>query len=119
MSVEPIASGVKFGHATVTGGKPVVRTGKANTTDHHRMVQRDVEKLKEMFFTYHPVKKDQMLRFQTIKDSAADFAEVIMRGCPPSKDRNLALEKVREAMMWANASISCYEAHMEEERHDV
>lgn len=56
-------------------------------------------------FTYHsPEGKEQ--RFQIIRESAKSLAYKIKKHCPDSRERFLALTKLEEVTMWANASIA-------------
>ena len=60
-------------------------------------------------FTYHPPKPDQIARYGALRGSGRTLAEKIAEFCPPSPERSTAIAKVREAIMWANASIACNE----------
>ena len=61
----------------------------------------DIEKR----FTYHsPKGKEQ--RFQTLRNEAKHLANTIKKQCPDSRERSLALTKLEEVIMWANASIA-------------
>lgn len=60
-------------------------------------------------FTYHAPKGDQPARYQEVRDNAKQFANLIERNCPPSSERTLALRKLQECVMWANASIAINE----------
>lgn len=57
-------------------------------------------------FTYHAPQGDDAKNYISIRDTARHLAEVILDRCPPSPDRAMALRTVREAVMWANASIA-------------
>lgn len=60
-------------------------------------------------FTYHAPKTDQIARYATIRQAGKDFAKLIRDNCPPSADRSVAIRKIREVVMNANASIACNE----------
>lgn len=60
-------------------------------------------------FTYHAPKEDQTVRYVEIRDNAKQFAKLIEHDCPPSSERTLALRKLQECVMWANASIAINE----------
>lgn len=60
----------------------------------------------EKRFTYHPPKADQPPRYEAIRKTAKDFAELINDLCPESREKSLALTKLDEAVMWANAAIA-------------
>lgn len=68
------------------------------------------ETIKNMF-TYHPPKTDsQIERYTEIRNTGKMFAETITEACPAGSDEFvIALQKIREAVMWANASIACNE----------
>ena len=57
-------------------------------------------------FTYHPPKGDQPERYGRLRDFGKQLAELIDLECPESREKSLALTKVEEAVMWANASIA-------------
>lgn len=57
-------------------------------------------------FTYHPPFGDQPERYVAIRDEAKMLAVNILRMCPDSRERSLALTKLEEAVMWANAAIA-------------
>ena len=60
-------------------------------------------------FTYHPPKDDQPKKYEEIRSIARDYAKVITDLCPDSGERSLALTKLEECVMWANASIARHE----------
>lgn len=60
-------------------------------------------------FTYHAPAGTQLDRYKAIRDTAKQFASLISDFCPTSREKDIAIEKIREAVMWANASIACNE----------
>lgn len=66
------------------------------------MKLKDVEKR----FTYHPPKEGQPERYEKIRGDAKDLADYIVKNCPDSRECSLALTKLEECVMWANASIA-------------
>lgn len=60
----------------------------------------------EKAFTYHAPKEGQPERYQAIRDiiKAASLAVDIYS--PNSREKSLALTKLEEAVMWANAAIA-------------
>lgn len=60
----------------------------------------------EKRFTYHPPKEGQPEKYVGIRGKAMDFAYTIDALCPDSREKSLALTKLEEAVMWANASIA-------------
>lgn len=57
-------------------------------------------------FTYHPPITDQEVRYQQIRDFGHGLATVINGHAPDSREKALALTKIEEAVMWANAAIA-------------
>lgn len=57
-------------------------------------------------FTYHPPKGDQGVRYERIRDEAHIFAHLIMENSLASREQTHALNKIQEAVMWANAGIA-------------
>lgn len=60
----------------------------------------------ENSFTYHPPQEGQPERYQEMRDAGRDLAEMIVGECPNSRERDIAIGKVEEAVMWANAAIA-------------
>ena len=57
-------------------------------------------------FTYHPPKDGQFEKYEGIRATARGLAELINTYCPDSREKSLAITKLEEAVMWANASIA-------------
>lgn len=57
-------------------------------------------------FTYHKPKPESVPMFEQIRGRALDFAAQIEQLTPPSRERALALTKLEESVMWANAAIA-------------
>lgn len=57
-------------------------------------------------FTYHAPKGDQPVRYEEIRAKAMLFALEVHGSCSESRERSLALTKIEEAVMWANAAIA-------------
>ena len=57
-------------------------------------------------FTYHPPVGDQQGRYMAIRDTGRSFAELILGNSPPSREQSLAITRIEEAVMWANAAIA-------------
>jgi len=63
----------------------------------------------ENSFTYHPPKGSQTQRYEELRNWAKEFALLIERHCPNSREKSLAMTKLEECVMWANKSIACNE----------
>ncbi|GGH83552.1 hypothetical protein JOD43_002119 [Pullulanibacillus pueri] len=57
-------------------------------------------------FTYHAPKEGQPAKYDAIRNSAKDFAVLVDDLCPNSREKSLAMTKIEEAVMWANASVA-------------
>jgi hypothetical protein len=68
-------------------------------------VQKDITDINKRF-TYHKPKGDQPSRYESLRTEARTLAHMIYDECPESRERSLALTKLEEAVMWANASIA-------------
>ena len=71
-------------------------------TRRRKMTQDDIKNR----FTYHSPSDDQISRYDEIRRFAKIFAELIDKDCPDSREKSLALTKLDEVVMWANASIA-------------
>lgn len=60
-------------------------------------------------FTYHKPTPGQTEKYKSIRDMALELADNILFLCPQAAETTTAINKVREAVMWANASIACNE----------
>ena len=57
-------------------------------------------------FVYHAPNGDQQARYLVIRDTARNLAKLILESTPRSREQSLALTKLEECVMWANASIA-------------
>jgi len=64
------------------------------------------EKL-ENWFTYHSPDPEDIPKYLAIREAAKSFASVIVNNSPPSADQTVAIRRVREAVMCANAAVAC------------
>lgn len=60
------------------------------------------------WFTYHPPRNQiELSDYEEIRYAGKEFALFIFEHTPPGKERNIAINKLREVVMWANAAIAC------------
>ena len=64
----------------------------------------------EAAFTYHAPHGDQASRYEQIRGKARELALLLLQSCPESREKSLALTKLQECSMWANAAIAINEA---------
>lgn len=57
-------------------------------------------------FTYHAPKGDQADRYTAIRQAGLALAALLDHAAPDSREKSLALTKLEEAVMWANAAIA-------------
>lgn len=58
-------------------------------------------------FNHHPPKDDSVvLRHEHVRDVCRKAAEMIDAAAPDGREKSLAITKLEEAMMWANAAIA-------------
>lgn len=57
-------------------------------------------------FKYHSPKEGQPETYTALRDKAKELALHIAEVCPHSRERSLAITKLEEAVMWANAGIA-------------
>lgn len=60
----------------------------------------------ENAFTYHPPKEGQPEKYEALRKKAKQLAYVVDGVCPDSREKSLAMTKLEEVVMWANASIA-------------
>lgn len=64
----------------------------------------------ETIFTFHPPTEEQKAQYVEIRETAKRLAYLIDATCPGGPSRTTAINKLREAVMWANASIATQNA---------
>lgn len=60
----------------------------------------------EDIFSYHAPQSGDAERYQLIREAARRFAEVILDNTPACPDQTVAIRKLRESVMTANAAIA-------------
>jgi hypothetical protein len=69
------------------------------------MGQVDGTNLEEVM-TYHPATAEQAIKYIAVRDAAVAMGKVILEHVPQCADRTVALRKLRECRMDANAAIA-------------
>lgn len=59
------------------------------------------------WFQYHKPNEEQAEKYERIRKIGGVFAQTIKAATPNGEDQRRAIALVREAVMWANASIAC------------
>ncbi|MGG1598038.1 DUF7681 family protein [Paenibacillus naphthalenovorans] len=57
-------------------------------------------------FKYHAPKEGQPAKYEAIREKAKELAYLIDVKCPNSREKSLAMTKLEETVMWANAAIA-------------
>lgn len=60
----------------------------------------------ERNYSYHKPTEDAVKVHEAIRNEGKRMAYLIEEECPPSREKSLALTKLEETVMWANASIA-------------
>ena len=71
----------------------------------YELTEKEIQDMAKRF-TYHPPKFDQPARYVEMRDTFFALAMGVCQNCPDSRERSLALTKLEEAVMWANAAIA-------------
>lgn len=61
-------------------------------------------------FTYHTPTESDIEKYKEIRKAALDFGKLLLKNCPATPTRTLAIRKLEETVMWANKSIACHKA---------
>lgn len=64
----------------------------------------------ESAFTPTTATEDQKMKYSDINEMAKVLGKLIIRHCPDTGDRCTAIERLREAAMWANSSIAHFKS---------
>jgi hypothetical protein len=62
----------------------------------------------EQAFTYQAPSAQQAAAYVDLRANAKAMAEGMVEMCPDSRELSLALTKLRESVMWANAAIALH-----------
>lgn len=57
-------------------------------------------------FKYHKPNEGQPEKYTALREKAKELAYLIDELCPNSREKALAITKLEESTMWANASIA-------------
>ena len=57
-------------------------------------------------FKYHAPTGDQQTKYEALRAKGKELAYLIEESCPPGREKSLAITKLEEAIMWANASVA-------------
>lgn len=57
-------------------------------------------------FKYHKPQEGQPEKYERLREEAKELAYSIDTLCPNSREKSLAMTKLEESIMWANAAIA-------------
>ena len=57
-------------------------------------------------FTYHPPSDTKATKHVMIRESGKTLTEIINENVPDGREKALAITKIEEAVMWANAGLA-------------
>jgi hypothetical protein len=69
------------------------------------ITQKQADELDKRF-TYHAPKPGQPKVYTALRNKAREFALMVMESTPESREQALALTKIEQSVMWANAAIA-------------
>lgn len=72
-------------------------------TDPNAITEADLEN----WFMHHLPREGQGARYELLRSQGLTLARMIYELTPPGPDQAVAIRKVREAVMTANAAIAC------------
>ena len=61
----------------------------------------------EHVFVYHPPQDNQVNVYQNIREMGKRFAQYLDNHIPEGEEKKIAIEKLREVVMWSNAAVAC------------
>jgi hypothetical protein len=70
------------------------------------MTEAELLQRLENDYTYHPLKDDQIARYQAIREKALKFAYFLVASTPQSREQSCALTHLEEVVAYANAAIA-------------
>jgi hypothetical protein len=94
------------------GGMRIMQEEHSNTAVDESTGETEKAKLDPAYdminnnFVYHPPKDGQVEKYAELRDQARRLALRFVSHCPASRERSLAITKLEEAIMWANAAIA-------------
>lgn len=57
-------------------------------------------------FAYHAPDAEKARKHEGVRAAARAFARFVADACPEGREQSLAITKIEEAMMWANAALA-------------
>lgn len=81
-----------------------IRTDDGGLSDGHDYTNEANREL-ENKFKYHAPKPGQPEKYEAIREKAKELAYLIGELVPDSREKSLAMTKLEECSMWANAGI--------------
>ena len=71
-----------------------------------RKLEQKANPMIENNFKYHSPKEGQTEKYTMLREKGKYLAYLIDELCPASREKSLAITKLEEVIMWANASIA-------------
>ena len=57
-------------------------------------------------FSYHKPDAEKQLCHENVRNQCKDLAQVLNQHVPDSREKSLAITKLEEVLLWANAAIA-------------
>jgi hypothetical protein len=114
LRIDLLASEIKQMHQEINQlplSEPVTPEAKEEL----KMAVQEIERR----FKYHePPDQETIEKYQDIRAFGLQFAYLVNSLCPEGREKALAVTKIEEAVMWANASIARGTEKQEEDNED-
>lgn len=70
------------------------------------MITASEQKMLDTAYTYHAPTPEKQETYVLLRETAKALAEAVILHAPIGRERSVALTKIEEAVMWANAAIA-------------
>lgn len=57
-------------------------------------------------FTFHPADEDRAVKHLMIREHGKSLVEYLNENVPDGREKSLAITRIEEAVMWANAGLA-------------
>lgn len=64
------------------------------------------QELLDYNFVHHSPSQEQIRNYDAVRSKFKEVAELINDICPESREKNVSMTNLEQAMFWANASIA-------------
>ena len=58
--------------------------------------------------SYHPLKGDRAELHEALREAAKEYAEILDKLTPPSREKAVAFTNLQDSLMWGNAALAIH-----------